>query len=302
MLKMSKFIHLHGHTDFSIKDAISTPERMAKRLAAIDQKSIAITDHGVMSAIAVFDKQLKKHGIKLIAGNEMYVASLGVNDTSVRDASHITLLAMNMEGYHNLCKLHSLSWQRPAYYYNPRTDLDLLAEYSDGLIALSGCMGGVLLRPLLKGEESEALRRLKTLKEIFGPRFYIELQDHLIETDEQCLDWLQLQATKFKIKTVATNDFHYVNKSDWVAHDMIIACGTGTVLANKNRSKEYVPEEFFIKDYNEMAERFSPAELKMSQTISDMCEPLKLESKTFHIPVFTPRHPSVLKELYGINE
>jgi DNA polymerase-3 subunit alpha len=296
---MSDFTHLHAHSDFSIKDAITTPEKLASRLNKIDQKSWALTDHGSMAGIAVFDKHLKKHGIKLIAGLEAYVASISMQDTSTRDTGHLTLLAADMVGYRNLCKLHSLSWQRPAYYYDPRIDLDTLSEFADGLIVLSGCMGSFINKPMLKGERKLAESRVKELHTMFGKNFYIELQDHDIEGDEDIIDFGRAMASKYKIKMVATNDAHYVEKDDWRAHDMIIACGTGQVLGNANRPKEYVPEKFFVKSYDDMEELFEPAVLKQSQLISNMCEPLKLESKIFHIPKFTPRPKGLIESLYG---
>jgi DNA polymerase-3 subunit alpha len=272
---------------------------MAKRLNAIDQNAIAITEHGNMCSIAVFDKELSKAGIKLIAGNEMYVASLGADDTSTRDTAHITLISMSMKGYKNLCKLHTLSWQRPAYYFNARTDLDLIADYSEDLICLSGCLGGILLKPLLKGDAATAESRLKALKQIFGKRFYLELQDHQLPEDDQAMDWLFKMAAKHKIPLVATNDAHYVNKDDWTAHDMVIACGMGQRVGDPNRQISYKPMEFYLKSYDEMAERFDPPELKMSKTISDQCEPLKLASSTFHIPTYKPRPSNLIASLYG---
>jgi DNA polymerase III alpha subunit len=302
-LAKSNFVHLHNHSDYSLKDATARPHDVAKRLHDIDQKSYALTDHGMMTGIAVFDKEFKKAGLKLIAGLEAYVALLGADDRSARDTAHITLLAMDMEGYHNLCKIHTLSWQ-DAYYYNPRTDFDLLDKYSAGIIALSGCLGGVLLKPFNAGDTGRALSNLKTLKQIYGNRFYIELQDHHIEEDEASIEWLLAQAKKNKLPIVATNDAHYVNKGDWKAHDMVIACGMGQRVGDPARQIAYRPEEFYLKDYAEMAQRFDPAELAMSQKIADLCEPLKLESESFHIPMVDKKGMPALRviALLGIED
>lgn len=294
---MSEFVSLHFHSDFSINDGLSTPDRTAQRLEEISQHSIALSDHGSCAGIAVFNKQLKKKNIKLIPANEMYVAHRGVDDTSARDTSHIVLLASDKEGYHNLIKLHSLSWQRPAYYFNPRTDFDLLYKYNKGIIALSACLGGILLKPYLAGDAKQAELNLVQLAQIFPGRFYIELQDHKIEEDQRCIAWLRSMAKKHKLPLVATCDAHYVYKTDWKAHDRIIACGTGTRVNDPNRAKLYQPAEFHLKSYDEMAERFEPAVLKQSVRIADMCEPLNLESKTFHIPTYFPRPNGLMKKL-----
>jgi DNA polymerase-3 subunit alpha len=177
-------------------------------------------------------------------------------------------------------------------------DFDLLEQHSAGIIALSGCLGGVLLKPFHAGNTKRAVSNLVTLKEIYGKRFFIEIQDHEIPEDAASIDWLLEQAEEYSLPVVATNDSHYANKGDWVAHDMVIACGMGQRVGDPARAISYRPEEFFIKDYGQMAERFDRIELNMSQKIADMCEPLKLESKTFHIPTYTPRPANLIKDLY----
>lgn len=283
---MSYFSHLHGHDQSSLLDAMTRPHELFERVASIDQVAVGTTNHGNMYSVAEMLKTSKKYGIKHIAGCEFYVANLGLEDRSARDSYHLTVLCDgSKQGWKNLCNLHYLSFAK-GFYYNPRIDLDVLGEHSEGLIALSGCMGGMAPKAYLTGNEAEAERRIKLLKQIFGPeRFFIELQNHGLENDAILLPWLRKVAKKFALKTVATNDFHYANKKDSQAHDTLIAIGKNQCVFDPNRAIAYEPEQFFVKDYDEMAEMgFSKAELEQSHKITEMCEPLNLESKIFHIP------------------
>lgn len=286
---MSNFVHLHGHSQASLLDAMSRPHELFERVASIDQVAVAVSDHGNSYAVAEMLKVSRSTGVKFIAGNEFYVANLGLEDRSKRDSYHLTVLCDgSKEGWKNLCNLHYLSFAK-GYFYSPRIDLDVLAEHSDGLIALSGCMGGAAIKALLAGDEAEAERRIKLLKQIFGPeRFFVELQNHELDGDEIALPWLRKIAKKHGLKCVATNDYHYVHKEDWQAHDVLIAIGKNQCVFDPNRQIAYKPEMFYVKDYGEMsAMGFSKSELEQSAKIAAMCEPLNLESKTFHIPAIT---------------
>lgn len=289
-----------------------------ERVASIDQKYVAITDHGNSYAIAEMLKVSKDYNVQLIAGNEFYVAARGLKDRTGRDSYHLTVLCDGTkQGWRNLCNLHHLSFAE-GYFYNPRIDLDVLAEHSEGLLALSGCMGGAALKAYLSDNESEAERRIKTLKQIFGPqRFFIELQNHGLENDAIALPWLRSMAKKHGLKSVATNDYHYVNKADWSVHDVLIAVGKNQCVFDPNRAIAYEPEVFYVKDYDEMAEMgFSKSELEQSHKIAQMCEPLDLDSKgVFHIPAISvpdgyfsppPKSPKYsakqLAEMYFVTE
>jgi DNA polymerase-3 subunit alpha len=267
---------------------MTRPHEMMRRVSAIDQTAIGLTDHGNSYAVAEFQKFAKKQGIKLIAGNEFYIAVNGLEDRSERKAYHLTVLCDgSKEGWTNLCRLHHISFAK-GFYYNPRIDLDTLAKHADGLIALSGCLGGLLPKAILASEHAAVGQRIKDLVAILGKdRFFIELQNHGLDEDRIVLPVLRSLAKKHGLQTVATNDAHYAEEKDHVAHDVLICMGTGSRVGDPTRQKVYVPREFYLKDYDEMAERgFSKAELTQSQKIADMCEELNLESKSFRIPDF----------------
>ncbi len=283
---MSNFVHLHSHSQASLLDAMTRPRELMERVSSIDQTAVACTDHGNSYAIAEMLKAAKKRDIKLISGCEFYVANLGLRDRSARDDYHLTVLCDGSKrGWKNLCNLHCVSFSE-GYYYKNRIDLDVLSEHSEGLIALSGCMGGAALKAYLNDDEDEARRRILFLKQVFGPeRFFIELQNHNLPGDAIALPWLRNVAKEYKLKTVATNDAHYCNKDDWKIHDALIAIGKNQCVFDPNRTIAYEPEMFYVKDYSEMAVMgFSKAELEQSAKIADMCSPLDLESKSFHIP------------------
>lgn len=284
---MSRFTHLHLHDQTSFLDAMSRPRELMERVASIDQSAVAVTNHGNAYSIAEMLKVSKKYGLKLLSGCEFYVANLGLEDRTARDSYHLTVLCDgSKQGWKNLCNLHHLSFSK-GFYYNPRIDLDVLGEHSEGLIVLSGCMGGLAPKAYLAGNESEAERRIKLLRQIFGPeRFFIELQNHGLDNDEILLPWLRKIAKKHGLKTVATNDAHYVHKDDWKVHDALIAMGKNQCVFDSNRQVAYEPEQFYVKDYEEMSEMgFSKAELEQSYKIAELCEPLELDSKgVFHIP------------------
>lgn len=285
-----QYISLHTHTQFSLKDAISRPKAMMRHLKNIGQDMVGITDHGVMYAISEYLKIGKEMGVKLIPGCEFYVANKGIEDRSSRDTYHLTVLAVDRQGYQNLCKLHCASFTQ-GFYYDPRIDLDLLYKHRKGLVALSGCLGGALPKILLAEGLAPAKKRLKSLIEIFGINdFYIELQNHGIDKQIELEPVLCDLANEFELQCVATNDSHYVEEQDWIPHDAMICLGTGVTL-NTPRDKRHVvyePREFRLKSHDEMAERFYESDLSVSHTIASSAEPLDLSSKTFHIPVFQP--------------
>lgn len=292
-----KYTSLHTHTMYSLKDAISRPRAMMNHLKSIGQNTVGITDHGVMYAISEYLKIGKEIGVKLIPGCEFYVANKGIGDKTSRDTYHLTVLALDKEGYHNLCLLHALSF-REGFYYDPRVDLDSLYKYRRGLVALSGCLGGALPKVLLSDGKAAAESRLRDLVEVFDKHFYIELQNHGIAEQEQIEPTLREFAKKFHLPIVATNDSHYVEEKDWVPHDAIICLGTGVTLQTPRASRHvvYEPKEFRLKSYEEMAERFDDKELTESFKIGEMADVLDLSTKTFHIPAFCKGSASFLRK------
>ena len=167
---MSDFVHLHNHTEFSLLDGLSKIKDMVKRAKELNMKAIAITDHGNMYGVINFYKACMAEGIKPIIGAEIYISRRTRHDKEAgidSDSNHLVLLAKNLEGYRNLMRIISIA-NLEGYYYKPRTDLELLREYHEGLICLSACINGFVSEPLLNNQQETAEKRAKELNDIFG--------------------------------------------------------------------------------------------------------------------------------------
>src|SRR3990167_9363958 len=193
---MSNFVHLHNHSEFSLLDGLSKIDPMVRRAKDVGMKAIAITDHGNMYGAIKFYKKCLEEGIKPIIGCEIYVSRRSRHDKEAgidTDSNHLILLAKNNTGYKNLMKIISIA-NLEGYYYRPRTDMELLIKYHEGLICLSSCVSGYISEPLLQGQEETARKRAQTLSEIFGKdNFYLELQKHV---DVKYLDILNEKLIK----------------------------------------------------------------------------------------------------------
>src|SRR3989339_1276037 len=254
---MSKFVHLHGHSEYSLLDGLSKIPQLVKTAKDLGMEAIAITDHGVMYGAIEFYKACREAGIKPIIGVEMYVAKRSHKDKEGKvdtEPYHLTVLAKNYQGYLNLMKLTSIA-HCEGYYYRPRVDKALLREFHEGLIALSGCPSGEFIRTLMK-DEDKAEEVLKTYLDIFGEgNFFLEVQKHpydvslegvqdeIIKKDlEEILEIQNLTISGAKelsqktgIPLVATNDFHYVKKEDAEAQDALLCVQTGKFLSETKR-------------------------------------------------------------------
>ena len=202
------FVHLHNHTEYSLLDGAARVDNLVKRAAEYGMPACAITDHGVMYGVIDFYQSCKKHGIKPIVGCEVYVT----NDRFSRGgrkgdaACHLVLLAENNTGYQNLCKLVSYGFLE-GFYYKPRVDHELLRRYHEGLICLSACIAGEIPEAILSGERDRAWELATMYRDIFGrDNFFIEIQDHGIPEERQCLPVLTEMAEQLGIGLVATND------------------------------------------------------------------------------------------------
>src|SRR3989344_2597333 len=178
---MSSFIHLHGHTEYSLLDGLSKINKLVKAVKEMGMPAVAMTDHGVMYGAIEFYKTCLEANIKPIIGCELYVAKRSHKDKEGKldtEPSHLTVLAKNYQGYLNLMKLISIA-HLEGYYYRPRVDKELLKEFHDGLVVLSGCPGGELVRSLKDGDYRNAKEIAKSYLEIFGEgNYYLELQNH----------------------------------------------------------------------------------------------------------------------------
>ena len=259
------FVHLHNHTEYSLLDGMTHVKEMVERAAEFDMPAVAITDHGVMSGVpelcaccdAVEAKTGKK--VKPIYGCEVYFTT---DDTLARDGKpklyHLLLLAKTNEGYHNLLKLVSES-HIDNFYYKPRTTYAQLQKYGHGIIGSSACIAGIIPRLLDNRQFEDACDWARKLAACFDEGdFYIELQDQGITTDgglsQSTLNHeLTRVAQACGFKTIATNDFHYLNREDARSHDILLCIGTGSKINDANRMR-FANDEFYMKSEEEMRE------------------------------------------------
>ncbi len=198
------YINLHNHTEYSLLDGACRLPDMVSYTKEQGQTALAVTDHGNMFAAVQFTKECLSQGIKPIIGSEMYVAPYDARDRRPGTVKnyHLTLLCKNEQGYHNLCKLSSLSYTE-GFYSHPRTDRSRLTEYHEGLICMSGCLAGEVAQKLLSGDHEGARSTALFYKLLFGEDYYIEVQNHYLDEDAILLPQLFDLANELEIRTVA---------------------------------------------------------------------------------------------------
>jgi DNA polymerase-3 subunit alpha len=225
-----EFVHLHVHSEHSLLDGLARTSEMAKRAAELGMPALAITDHGAMYGVIDFYSEAKKAGIKPILGCEVYVAprKLTQREPKVDDKNyHLTLLAANETGYHNLIKIVSRA-NVDGFYYRPRADKDVLAAHADGIICLSGCMSGELARLLMDGQGDKAREVARWYAEVFEGRYYLEVQNQSLAEQEALNKQIVALARELDLPLVATNDSHYVRQEDSRAHDILLCIQTNS--------------------------------------------------------------------------
>jgi len=285
---MGEFVHLHVHTEYSLLDGAAKLDTLLNRVNSLGQKSVAITDHGVMFGVAEFYKKAVAMGIKPIIGCEVYVAprSRLQKDHNIDSKySHLVLLAKDNDGYKNLMKIVSDSFLN-GYYYKPRTDLEQLKIYHKGIIALSGCFAGEIQKLILSNDFSAACNKALEYKNIFEDDFYLELQNHHLDNDIKINDGLLSISKETGIKLVATNDVHYVNKED--AHiQKILMCINMNKSIYEDNPLAFETDEFYIKSYDEMNTLFGHFEGAIENTvaIANKCN-VTLDFENPHLPKF----------------
>ncbi|PTX15448.1 DNA polymerase-3 subunit alpha [Halanaerobium congolense] len=282
---MSDFVHLHNHTAFSLLDGAIRVDSLIKKTKKYDMPAAAITDHGVLYGIIDFYRKAKKEGIKPIIGAEVYL-SPGSRFEKNRKRYHLVLLAQNNEGYHNLIQLVSKAWLE-GFYYKPRVDKELLAEYSKGLICLSACIQGEIPQLLINGNYDLAQKAVSDYHAIFGKdNFFLELQNHNLQQEKEAVQGLLKLSREENIPTVVTNDCHYLNKEDAELQDILLALQTGTTLADENRMT-FTGQEFYYKSPAEMLELFPDLDSAYQNTvkIADRVE-VDLDFNHFYLPEY----------------
>mgnify|MGYP002769442329 FL=1 len=281
------FTHLHVHTEYSLLDGAARIRELVSRAKELGMDSLAITDHGNMYGAIAFYKECMKQGIKPIIGMETYVAPNSIYEKQgTRENGHLVLLCKNETGYKNLIKLSSIAFV-DGFYYRPRIDYNLLEKHCEGLVCLSACLAGDIPQLLLMNRYDEARRLAKRLQGMFGDDFYIELQNHGIPEQLIVLPRLDALAKELGIKTVATNDIHYVRKEDAEAQDVLLCIQTGHFVDETNRMRMQA-DEFYLKSEEEMLRRMSGYEEAVRNTAeaAQKCS-LTIEFGKRHLPGFT---------------
>ena len=269
-----KFCHLHLHTEYSLLDGSGKVSKIIKRAKELGMDSIAITDHGVMYGCVEFYKQAVDQGIKPILGCEVYVASKSMYIKQVdkeNSTNHLVLLVKNEVGYQNLMKIVSQA-SIDGFYYKPRVDHEYLKKHSEGIIALSACLGGEVQSNILKDNYDKAKEIALLYKDIFKEGFYLELQNHGMDEQRKVNETNIKISKETGIPLVATNDVHYINQKDSKSHDILMCIQTGKTVEDENR-RRYPSDQFYLKSPEEMWDMFSyiPEALENTIKIAEEC-------------------------------
>lgn len=324
------WVPLHVHSQYSILDASASIEAIAKKAKAYGMPAVALTDHGNLFGAIEFYKACKEAKIKPILGVEFYVAPGSRKDKEkkygVRTSYHLTLLAKDLQGYHNLCKLSSIG-HLEGFYYHPRIDFEVLKEYSQGLICLSGCQSSLVAHEAIHGTKQSLIEVIESYRAVFGDDYYIELQRHPMSqenlqkdgiTQESWVlqayeDYIAKQnkanallvqvANELSIPLVATNDSHYMEREDFLAHEILLNIQSGEPVeiwqkdslgnpkfrVQNPKRKIYPSHEFYFKSQEEMKELFSdlPQALENTLLVANKCH-VELDFNTKHYPIYIP--------------
>jgi DNA polymerase-3 subunit alpha len=283
------FTHLHVHTEYSLLDGFSNIKKLVKRAKEMEMTSMAITDHGTMFGVAEFFFAAKDAGIKPIIGLETYVSARRMTDRDAqkdKHSYHLVLLAENETGYKNLLKIASAG-QLDGFYYYPRVDHEFLREHSQGIIATTSCMSGEVPRTILNKGVEAGRQMLAWYIDTFGAdNFFIELQSHNIPELPALNKTLLDLGKQFNLKTIATNDVHYVERSDARLQDILLCIQTGALLTDPNRMR-MTGDTYYLRSPQEMAALFpeNPEALANTLEIAERCN-VDLSKKGYHLPKF----------------
>lgn len=324
------WVPLHVHSQYSILDATAPIHSIVEKAAAYGMPACALTDHGNLFAAVEFYKGCKEVKVKPIIGCELYVAPSSRHEKKkeigVRTSYHLTLLAKDKQGYHNLCKLSSIGYLE-GFYYNPRIDFEALKQYSSGLICLSGCLSGKVAQEALHASREQLTETILSYRELFGEDYYLELMRHPMRDQDVQADgmyqesWLAQQyndyiskqekvnslllelSKELDIPVVATNDSHYIDREDWRAHEILLNVQSGepceiiekdsygnvkSRIPNPKRMT-YSSHECYFKSPAQMKELFKdvPAAIENTLHIAEKCH-VEIDLKTRHYPIYIP--------------
>lgn len=286
---MNGFVHLHLHSEYSLLDGACRISEIPARVRECGQEAVAITDHGVMYGAVAFWEACRREGVKPIIGCEVYVAPssrFDKSNTGEGYGDHLVLLCENMTGYRNLIEMVSRSFTE-GFYNKPRVDEELLRRHSEGLIALSACLGGRIPKLLTKGDFAAATETARRYGELFGKdRFYIEIQDHGLAEQKAILPSLVRIAEECGLPLVATNDCHYLRRRDAETQAILMCIQTNTTV-DAGRPAAFATDEFYLKDTNEMEMLFRkyPEAIANTARIAERCD-VDFDFSTTYLPKF----------------
>ena len=285
------FVHLHTHSEYSLLDGAARISELVGRAASMGQPAVAVTDHGVLYGAVDLYTEATAAGVKPILGCEVYMAPRSHRDKegrADRDPHHLVLLARNATGYANLVALSTRS-HLDGYYYKPRIDKQLLAQHSEGLICLSGCIGGELPQAILGGDLDVAERVARQHQEIFdADGYFLELQDHGMAEETAVREGLIEIARRTGLPLICTNDSHYIDPADAEAHDILLCLQTGARRDDERRFRFHGPD-FYLASGEEMRRRFEAYGEAAANTlaVAERCD-WRLELGQHHLPAYSP--------------
>lgn len=247
----SDFVHLHLHSQYSLLDGAIKFEDLVDRVKELKMEAVAITDHGNLFGAYEFYRKAKERGVKPIIGCEIYVTpTLKLDKPSDGKNFHLTVLCMNETGYRNLSNLVTRGYFE-GLYRRPRVDHEMLDRHNEGLIVLSGCMSSELSQSIFKRDKTAPESVLSTYREIFGDRYYLEVQATGIREQNRINREIKKLGEKFDIPLVATNDCHFLRRSDCGPHDVLLCIQTGKTLEDEGRMR-FQGDGFYLKTREEM--------------------------------------------------
>lgn len=284
----SEFVHLHNHSEYSLLDGACRIPDMVQWAIENSSPAVALTDHGNMFGAWEFYNTAKAAGVNPIVGCEVYVKTEKEksDDNSQYPPSHLTLLAEDAEGYHNLLELTSLGYTQ-GFHRKPCINMEMLREYHAGIIALTGCINGIVPKLVCSNQKDEAVRNLVELKDIMGEdNLFVELQNHYIDKELAAYPVMVELANEFNLPIVGTNDCHYLRKSDHRTHDILLCIQTKKTVNDPERIR--FNNHFYFKNVNEMQEalkHYPPEAIINTVEIANRCN-LKLDYDKSVMPIF----------------
>src|SRR5712691_4204588 len=258
-MQHAEFVHLHVHSEYSLLDGAAQLEKLVQKAKDLHFPALALTDHGNLFGAIDFYQAAQKAGVKPILGCELYVAPRGRKERGGEDggyegANHLTVLVRNLAGYRNLIKLVSKAYLE-GFYYKPRADKELLAQHSDGLLVLSGCLNSEVSRLLSQGEEDKARQVAGWYQEVFGKDYYfMEVQSHGLAEQAKVTEATLQIARALGAPVVGTNDAHYLEAAHARAHEALLCIQTGTTVRDPNRWR-FSTDQFYLKSAERSEER-----------------------------------------------